>query len=67
VQLLRTKNFATHVTVTFSQDFGGDEVFTAKILSSDEALFNLSGNGNRHYLRILGSNSLIADHSDRAV
>jgi hypothetical protein len=34
-----------------------DELFTAKIVFSDEATFHLSGNVNRHNLRIWGSNN----------
>jgi hypothetical protein len=49
------------VHYTFCSDFlsrlEDDEHFTAKIVLSDKATFHLSGNGNRHDLRIWGSNN----------
>jgi hypothetical protein len=35
----------------------GDEIFTAKIVRNDEATLNLSGNVNRHNLKIWGTNN----------
>jgi hypothetical protein len=44
------------VRYTFFSEFlsrpEDDEIFTAKIIFSDEATYNLSGNVNRHNLRI---------------
>jgi hypothetical protein len=49
------------VRYTFSSDFlsrlEDDELFTAKIIFSDEATFHLSGDVNRHNLTVWGSNN----------
>jgi hypothetical protein len=41
----------------FLSRFEGNELFTTKIVFSDEVTFHLSRNVNRHNLRILGSNN----------
>jgi hypothetical protein len=47
----------THFAVHFSSRLEHDELFTAKIVFSDEATFLLQGNVNRHDLRLWGRNN----------